>query len=173
MKKGIRIAVFVGFLGLLGYFAFTQTRSRHELSLSELIDRAEAKEVRTAVWRSDMVTGQLKDGTTYQTRVADIESPLGYSTFQRLELGGVEVKNECPPSSAKILPLIGFLFVPLIFIVTFYYLFVKPAQTPTSGFSPPRGSPEERLAKIDDLHARGAISDEERSRLRESVLKSL
>jgi hypothetical protein len=176
MKTAVKIAVWAGVLALVGYLAHVETRGPAEMPLSELIDRASAKGVKTAHWRGDTVTGTLKDGTPYQARVADIESPLGYSTFQGLEFSGVEVTNEGLPASARILPLVGFLIVPLIFIFVFYHLFIKPAQTGanlSSGVSPPRGTPEERLNKIDDLHARGLVSDEERARLRERVLKEV
>lgn len=175
MKRRLTVVIFLAAVAVLGYIAFTQVRGPHEISLSELIDRASAKEVRTAFWSGDTVTGQMKDGTTYRARVAGIESPLGYSTFSHLELNGVQVKNEGESFGKKLLPIVIMLLVPLVFVASLYYLFIKPAQTgssTSSGVSPPRGTPEERLAKIDDLHARGLLSDEERARLRESVLKN-
>ena len=147
-----------------------------QLNVSAFTNEVAAGNIVSAHWQGSIIRGKTKKGSLYEVRVAPIESKLGESFTQSLLLAGVDITSEPPSASSKILPFVAVLFVPLVVIVMFYYVFVKPAQKGSSfvsGAAPPHGTQAERLAKLDDLRARNLVSEDEHRRLREKILSEL
>ena len=99
-----------------------------EFSFSEFRSQVKNKAVKTATWQGSTVAGELSDGTKYVTRAVPIESDAGSDLADLMDSNGVQIKSEGPPASATILPVLGMFVLPIIVIVAFYYIFIKPAQ---------------------------------------------
>jgi cell division protease FtsH len=99
-----------------------------DFSLSQFKNEVQSNNIKEAEWQGTTISGKLIDGTRYVARVVDIESDAGNDLLKLMDDKKVPYKNLGQPPSAAIIPFIGFLIVPLVFIVIFYYLFIKPAQ---------------------------------------------
>jgi cell division protease FtsH len=99
-----------------------------ELIYSELMTEIENGRVRTAEWQGPNMRGELSDGTKYVARVPSQEEQGGQVLDEALRKAQVKVTIQGPPASQTILPVLGMFVLPIIVIVAFYYIFIKPAQ---------------------------------------------
>ncbi len=99
-----------------------------DFAYSEYVEAVKANSIKTAVWQGPTITGEMANGDKYTARVPSQDSNGAQDLSRALQDAKVRVTIEGPPASATLLPILGMLILPIIVIVAFYYIFIKPAQ---------------------------------------------
>ena len=100
-----------------------------ELKASEFDNLVRKGSVQTADWQGAEITGKLKDGTSYVTRVVPPEAQAAGSTKSALAAAGVEYDLKDAPASSAIGQILLWLLMPVLFVLLFYFFIVRPAQS--------------------------------------------
>jgi len=99
-----------------------------ELPASALNEAIKSHNIVEAKWQQSTLTGTLKDGTKFTSKVADIASSAadGFENF--LRSNSVPYERMDPPASTTVLSILSVIAFPLMLIALIYFLVLRPAQ---------------------------------------------
>jgi cell division protease FtsH len=99
-----------------------------ELTMGQLHQEIEARNVREATWQQTTIEGTLADGTKFRATGVDPGSAGGSALQEKMVEYGVNYEIKGAPMIAGFLTLLTMIAFPLIIILILYFFFIKPAQ---------------------------------------------
>jgi ATP-dependent Zn protease len=178
MRKSVRglvfaVVVIVGLVLLINAMTGGLTRDSTTVNYTQFVDEIHAKKIATAQWQGQTITGTRTDGSRYEVRVPPVDSVAGGAVMGLFEMRGVDVKLVGPSKSSTIVPYIGMLLLPLVIIVGFYFLLVRPAASGLPKNVDEQYRTADRLSAAKLLFECGIVTQEEYDRIRERILSEV
>lgn len=134
------LVVAVVLMQVMGQGTNLVTTKTQELSLNEFEryvensqdGKLDSKRIVSAEWQLDTIKGELDNGegakTKYKVTAFTIDSLAGSRILEKLTEANIETKKLAPPFSAQVLPILGYLLLPILLIGFFYFFMVRQAQ---------------------------------------------
>jgi cell division protease FtsH len=160
--------IFWGLILLLGILMFApmlKIDNVKEISFSDFLNLVESVKIKEVTIAGDIVTGKLKDGTTFRTRA------LNYPNLvPSLRDKGINIKVEPPMESGWAWALLSQIVLPLAFFGLLWWLLMRQAQSANSAAMSFGKSPARPISgKVDITFADVAGVDEAKEELKEIV----
>ena len=99
-----------------------------KLEYSAFKQELESGNIKTAVWQQSEISGEFQNNKKYTVHVFLADSDSGKELMALLESKSVKLVFSGPGASATIMPLIGFIMLPLLLFAVFYFVLIRPAQ---------------------------------------------
>ena len=168
MNINWRGLIFWGLILLLGILMFApmlKIDNVKEISFSDFLNLVESVKIKEVTIAGDIVTGKLKDGTTFRTRA------LNYPNLvPSLRDKGINIKVEPPMESGWAWALLSQIVLPLAFFGLLWWLLMRQAQSANSAAMSFGKSPARPISgKVDITFADVAGVDEAKEELKEIV----
>ncbi|MCH8978545.1 MAG: ATP-dependent zinc metalloprotease FtsH [Armatimonadetes bacterium] len=99
-----------------------------KLVYSEFMTELESGNIKTANWQGAVISGEFQNNSKYTVRAFLPDSDSGKELSTLLRSKNVKVEFSGPSAGQAIMPVLGFLIIPLVFLAVIYFVLIKPAQ---------------------------------------------
>jgi len=100
----------------------------HRIRFDELVAYLAQKQVTTADWGQNELSGKLKDGSLYSVSVPEKDTPGGAALIEKIEKSGASIMFHGPSPIELVLSVLSVLAFPLMVLAVIYILLIRPAQ---------------------------------------------
>ncbi len=116
------------------------------LDLQQLSQAVKGGEITKAVWQGNTLEGEFKDGTRFVASVPELNRGGSPPLQEMLRDGNVKLEIASPPMTAAFLQIFATIALPLLIVVTIYFLILRPARRSYGGGDP---EAQTRIAQLE------------------------